>query len=350
MYSKVLNAPMQDSQIFLEKQYQLILKIFNAYCLQKKIHLASSTKKLLFKKLFKNIQADWTAKVVEFEMAVPSVAVLVEMIRYHCQALLQDNSTIDQALLQTSPKQLVVKYQAMIAHIVHKQTAQDDSWTVDQKEELIAQIRENLLRKIASGKLVAQYKGNTAFHNYLYRVIYHSMIDELRKLKKNNKVTSIEGLTPKDENQYAVAPSKMVYTDLIDQHLRWLKAMIKGFPIKKQRRFEFALMIMYRICLKAEDVRSLYKDCEDDLLVEILSYFSKNYQELSQAELYKLLSNFVQLLEGSSKIVRPDALRVWFQSRVTGIKNTLFKNLPSTKSASLDRYFELLVYKLYKKT
>lgn len=341
---------MQDSQVFLEKQYQLILKIFNAYSIQKKIHLASSTRKLLFKKLLKNIQADWTAKVAEFEMAIPPVAVLVEMIRFHCHALLQDNSTIDRALLQTSPQQLVVKYQAMIAHIVHKQTAQGQTWTIDRKEELIAQIRENLLRKIASGKLIVQYKGKTVFHNYLYRVIYHSMIDELRKLKKNNRVTSIEGLTPKDQSQYAVAPNKMAYTDLIDQHLRWLKAMIKGFPIKKQRRFEFALMIMYRICLKAEDVRSLYEDCEDDLLVEILSYFSQNYQELSQTELYKLLSSFVQLLEDSTKTIRPDAFRVWFQSRVTSIKNTLFKNLPSTKSASLDRYFELLVYKLYKRT
>ncbi len=341
---------MQDSKVFLEKQYRLIQKIFNAYCLQKKIHLAASTQKLLFKRLLQNIQADWIAKTAELEMAVPHVAVLVEMIRMHCQALLQDNHTIDRALLQTHPSQLVVKYQAMIAHIVQKQAAQSGHWSVDMKEELIAQIRENLLKKIASGKLAEQYKGKTAFHNYLYRVIYHSMIDELRKLKKNSRVTSIEGLTPKDQSQYAVAPNKMDYTDLMEQHLRWLKALIKGFPVRKQRRFEFALMVMYRICLQSKDIRNLYTDCEDDLLVEILSYFSQNYQHLSQAELYGLLSNFVQLLENSSKTIRPDALRVWFQTRVAGIKNTLFKHLPSTKSASLDRYFELLVYKLYKRT
>lgn len=341
---------MQNSKTFLEKQYPLIKKIFRTYCLQKKVHLNSSAQKLLFKQLLQNIYGDWAAKTAELEMAVPTVGVLVEVVRLHCRTLLQDNHAIDEALLQTQPSELVVKYQAMIAHVVQKQAAQSGHWSVDMQEELIAEIRENLLRKIAKGKLTTQFKGKSTFHTYFYRIIYHSMIDELRKLKKNKNLTSIEGLSPKDEKRYAVAPNEMAYSDLIEQHLRWLKALIKGFPIQKQRRFEFALMVMYRICLNAEDVRGLYADCQDDLLVEVLSYFSKNYQHLSQTELYQLLSNFVQLLENSSKNIRPDAFRVWFQSRLKKIKNTLFRHLPATKDAPLDRYFELLVYKLYRKT
>jgi len=340
---------MQNPQTFLERHYPLIQRIFSAYCLQKKVHLPSSTQKLLFKKLLQNIQVEWAEKTAELEMAVPPVAVLVEMIRLHSRTLLQDNHAIDLTLLQTQPNELVVKYQGMIAHIVRKQAAENSRWSVDMQEELIAQIRANLLRKIAKGKLLTQFKGKAAFHNYLYRVIYHSMIDELRKLRKNKSLTPIDGLSLKEQRQYAVAPNEIAYSELMQQHLRWLKALIKGFPLQKQRRFEFVLMVMYRVCLKAEDVRGLYIDCQDDLLVEVLSYFSQNYQDFSQAELYKLLSNFVKLLENSSKNIHPDALRVWFYSKLTKIKKTLFRHLPSTKEASLDRYFELLVYKMYKK-
>ncbi|MFK7903799.1 MAG: hypothetical protein AB8B69_01680 [Chitinophagales bacterium] len=314
------------------------------------MHLPSSAKKILFKQLVQKVEVEWVKKITELEMAVPPMAVLIEMIRLHSRTLLQDNHVIDLALLETQPNELVVKYQGMIAHIVRKQVGENSDWSADMQEELIAQIRENLLRKIARSKLLSQFKGKAAFHSYFYRVIYHSMIDELRKLKKVKRITSIDGLSPQEQKQYAVAPNEVAYSELMYQHLRWLKAVIKGFPLQKQRRFEFVLMVMYRICLKAEDVRGLYADCQDDLLVEILSYFSINYQHLSQAELYKLLSSFVKFLENSSKNIRPDALRVWFSSRLTSIKNTLFKDLPSTKDASLDRYFELLVYKMYKKS
>ncbi len=176
---------MQDSQKFLEKHYPLIKKIFSAYCRQKKVHLNSSAQSLLFKQLIQNIYSDWATKNEELEMSVPSVAVLIEVIRLHCQTLFEDNHTVDMALLQTQPSELVVKYQAMIAHIVQKQAAQSGPWSIDTQEELISQIRENLLRKIARGKLTTQFKGEASFHNYLYRVIYHSMIDVLRKRKKN---------------------------------------------------------------------------------------------------------------------------------------------------------------------
>lgn len=340
---------MQDSKTFLENHLPLIRKVFNSYCIQKKVHLAASVKKPLFKKLLQQIYADWSKEIAELEMQVPSIAVLIEMVRWHCQELFKDNHTIDLTLLQTQPSELVVKYQAMIAYIVHKKLGKESDWSVDRREELIAQIRENLLQKISSGKLVDQFEGQSAFHNYLYRIIYNNMIDELRKLKKNRTVSSIESLTPKQQSQFAVNANEMNYIGLVEQHLRWLQVLIKGFPLQKQQRFEFSLMVVYRICLNVEDVRKLYADCRDDLLVEILSCFSQDYQHLSKTQIYQLLSEFIELLEQGHKHIRPDALRVWFQSRLASIKQTLFRNLPPVEASPLDSYFELLVYKLYKK-
>ena len=90
-------------------------------------------------------------------------------------------------------------------------------------------------------------------------------------------------------------------------------------------------------------------NCNDELLVEILSCFGIHYQDLHQTQLYKLLSTFVTNLENRSKPIQSDALRVWIQTRITQIKKTLFNHVPSKQKNTLDPYFEWLVYKLYQR-
>ncbi|MEZ4886214.1 MAG: hypothetical protein R3E32_15875 [Chitinophagales bacterium] len=344
-----VNTTMESIDTFLQQQYPLIKKVFLQYCREQKVHLEESSKKRLFQKLLQDLRKNWSAEVEKLEMAVPQVAVLIEMTRLHCQKLLQDNNTVDLELLRIQPIELVVKYQNLIRHIVHKQAAQSNKWDKGIEEDLIANIREALVKKIASGKLATQFKENASFSTYLYRVIYHSMIDELRKLQKHTSQSLMEEVEITSQKEIARISNNEVYSELVDQHLRWLKVMIKGLPIQKQGRFEFSLKVVYRMLLKANDVRENYAHCSDALLVEILSCFGIIYSNLPESKLYQLLGEFITALENKSKPILADAIRIWVQSRITQIKKTLFSQLTSKEKASLDAYFEWLVYKLYQK-
>lgn len=339
-----IHVAIQTSPIFLKEQIALIQKVWSSYCLQKKLQLAPQAQALLFQKLLQLLQKDWTQQAEKYGATVPNASLLTEVTRLHCQTLLQDNDSQDIAWLHSQPAQLIVKYQPMIKQIVAKKVAGNDKIDSETQEDIVANIQEKLLQKIAKGKLTKQYNGTALFTTYLHKTIYHSMVDELRKLQKHDN-TSLE----QNEKQHSINPVNMAYMDLMEQHIRRLHIQIRMLPEKPQKRFEFSLKVMYRMNLKVTDIRVAYPHCTDALLVEILSYFGKAYHALSKKQLYNLLSVFLLELEEDRILIKPDSLRMWFQKILKKIKKSVLVNMPTEKKAALDAYFELLVYNLYKK-
>lgn len=348
-YSTPIQTPVHPH--FDETQHTLIQSVFTAYCLQKNLHLATKAQALLLKKLTDQLQTELathagTDKALNLEQSF-----FIDTIRLHCRALLKNNDAEDIALLHDQPMQLVLKYQPMIAYVVHKQTANSQDIDTETKEDLVANIQAKLLQKTANDKLAKQYKGNALFSTYLYRVIYYNLIDELRQVNRHQKTSVLkeEAHLPQVSQYSQRSTTHIQYIGVIEQHLKRFSTLLKILGPKKRKRFEFALKIVYRMSLNAADIRGLYPHCSDELLVEILSYFGKAYHELPKTTLHQLIYDFILLLENEDEAIKADSFRTWFQIKLHKIKNALFIHLPKADKTSLDDYFELLMYKFYKK-
>ncbi len=344
---KTITNTLEEKEIdFLQKHTSLIRKVFNAYCEQQKIYLLSSTQKLLFQELLQNVWKEWATKHKSFGKHTPKTAFLAKIAHLQCQLLIQSNNAADLLLLQSKPFEIVVKYQAMIVFVVNKKINQGNDWMESEKIDIIANIREKLLSKLMSGKISKQFKGNSLFSTYWYRVIYRCMIDEMRKKQYDINTSSIETF----QADYFPISDHEDYKEFMEEYLQMLELLLRSMVNRKKRRFEFGLQAVYQIQMKAEDIQKLYAHCEENLLVEILSYFGiNNYEELSYAQIYQLLSRFISELEQLSKPIPPNTFRVWFQTHVAQIKQTIFENIVFKQKSDADQYFEVLVHKLYHK-
>lgn len=332
------------------KEYQLLIKkVFTAYCLNQNIHLSVNARKDFYKKLLFLLQKKWENISPNDKNTTPIDSLIVELVRECCQKLFKHNNVEDIELLQIAALKLVVKYQPMIKHIVYKQTAKGEPLNVDVQADLISNIQAKLLQKANSGKLAVQYKGNSLFSTYFYKVTYHTMIDEWRKLNRQKINQSSNNSNLDETKQIAVSSSNLEYKDLLESHIRRLQTLLKMLSSKRRKRFEFALQVTYRIQFVASDLQRLYADCSDDLLIEVLSSFGKHYHDLSQAQLFILIGDFITELEGGHTVVNSESFRIWFQNILKKVKKTLFEGLPTKDKKTLDTYFEFLVYKFYGK-
>ncbi|MFK7908936.1 MAG: RNA polymerase sigma factor [Chitinophagales bacterium] len=342
----ITNALKESEVNFLQKHASLIRKVFNAYCKQQKIYLLPATQKLLFQKLLQNVWNEWGTKAAFLSKHTPKAAFLAQITHLQSQLLIQSNNAADVLLLQSKPFEVVVKYEAMIVFVVNKKLKHTDDWTEEDRVEVVANIREKLLSKLVGGRILKQFKGDSLFSTYLYRVIYHCMVDEIRKRKYNVETSPIEVFQP----DYFVISDQENYKELTDEYLQMLELLIKSMFKQKRNRFEFGLQGIYQIKMKAESIQRLYANCEESLLVEILSYFGiNNDRHLSYAQIYELLSRFISELELLPKPILPSALRVWFQKYLAQIKQTVFENVSFRRKSDADQYFEILVHKLYHK-
>jgi len=344
------NSTMQTIQPILKEHQILIQKTFNTYCLQHNIHLSSPARTLLFKKLLHYLQKSWSKRIEQYGYQIPESSLMVEMLRQGCKILFRNNNTEDIALLHSETTQLVLKYQPMIKHIVYKQLVKNGQQDSNLQEDLIANIQAKLLQKIKSGKLASQYKGDSLFSTYLYRIIYYNMIDEFRKINKHQTDSLIDNSDSSSKKEQTVSAVNMEHIDLIERHIRRFQTLLKMMPSKRQKRFEFALQIVYRMKITTLDIKALYAQCSETLLVEILSCFGKRYHDLIQAQLFILIADFLSLLEGGNRQVNSDSFRIWFQNVLKKVKGTLFEDLPKKDKKTMDAYFEWLIYKFYRKT
>ncbi len=332
------------------KEYQsLIHKVFITYCLKQNMHLSADVRKEFYKKLLLYLQKKWTSMDPSDVDSIPVDSLITELVREACLKLFKKNNVEDMELLHGEALKLVVKYQPMIKHIVYKQTAKGETLNADVQADLIANIQAKLLQKAASGKLATQYKGNSLFSTYLYKVAYHTMIDEWRKLNRKKKNTSSNDSILDEGNQTAAPVSNIKYKELLENHVRRLQTLLKMLSSKRRKRFEFALQVVYRIQFVALDLQRLYPDCSDDLLVEVLSNFGKSYHNLAQSKLFVLIGDFITELEGGEVLVNSESFRIWFQNVLNKVKKTLFEGLPTKDKKILDAYFEFLIYKFYGK-
>ncbi len=332
----------------MEKHKILIQKIFKDCCFQQNIHLSKGTQKLIFRKLYIYIQKNWENALDKYGAFISEESIMTELVRLGCKKLFKNNNAEDLELLQNAEDKLVLKYHSIIKHLVYKQKNKGKPITTEEQEDLIANIQAQLLEKAKNGKLSIQYKGDALFSTYFYKVAYHCMIDEWRKLNRHQS-NVLQKPNILDKENVTSPNSHRDYQSLVEQHLHRFQTLLRLFPPPTKKRFEFTLKINYRMRLVTADILNLYAKCSNPLLTKILSYFGKQYHQLAQSKLFALIGGFLAMLEKSPKPVNVPSFRVWFQNTLNRMKKTLFKDFSKEDKKVIDTYFEFLMYKFYKK-
>ena len=100
-----------------------------------------------------------------------------------------------------------------------------------------------------------------------------------------------------------------------------------------------------------KDVRIPYPHCSDDLLVEILSEFGKDYTQMAKGTLWSLLNQFVAVLE-EEKEGSVRTLKNHFQKIQLFILQNIFRRKISLENVAqkraVDEYLENLIYRYYR--
>lgn len=248
----------------------------------------------------------------------------------------------DRMLLKNFAPQLIVKYEYLVTAMVNKYVREGSIEEKD-SEQFIENVQGRLTEKLANNKLSEQFKGNSLFKTYLYRVANNSVIDEYRKYVRRPSTNELRA----EVIEHTVRPSIEVASESIDLYGHILKTL----PKQARRKFEFSAKVVYRMILIVKDIKAPYPHCTDDLLVEILSEFGKDYTDLAKGELWKMLNHFVAELE-EEKEGSVRTLKNHFQQIQLFVLQNIFKRKITldnvAQKQAVDEYLESLIYRFYR--
>lgn len=336
------NKPSSDS--FSSKLQMLILKAVRQFAQKKHFQLSAKEERLFVQKVSEQVLPQWKILAAKKQNANPITLFLVLTKRILQKIGDPINNHFDAQLLEAKSTQLVTKYQPLIAYL----TATTTSGNIDY-EDIRQMVTEKFLKKIHLGKLKEQYKGKASIRTFLNQVVRNLVIDSLRSIKSKNRKNAAIEINAEITPQSGFDMSLMVHNPVFQQHLQQMSRSLKVF--KKQSRFEFCLKVVYRVLLTAAMIRQNYPNCSDDLLVEILSEFVKDYTYLSQSELYSILYDFVCQLEKIPQKGTASSLRKWFERNRALVWMQIFdsdlKSLGKEEKRAKDWYFEVLVHHYY---
>lgn len=254
-----------------------------------------------------------------FKQKAISKNMLVDKASYLAALIQQlNNKAIDLFLVKKQSPSIVLKYETLIWSVVNKMH-QNGYINYDQKEDLFQQVVERLLAKNVKGQLQS-FKGNSLFSTFLYTVIRR----EAHHIVKKQQFSYNEF----DVNQHDnVTQNMQGYEETYNHYLNLLHNLLLAYQQPVQTKLHFCMQGVYRILLGEAFIKILhqqYPDCLQDVLLDILLVFGKNYTLMSKGELWQNINGFINELE--NKCTKADALRKWFESQRSKIWFGLFFN------------------------
>ncbi|MEZ4887413.1 MAG: hypothetical protein R3E32_21960 [Chitinophagales bacterium] len=294
---------------------------------QKK-EIVEKAKKKVLKQLMKLAQKD------KLKAALPTL--IVELTNNLCSDI------EDRWMLQNFAPQLIAKYEYLVAAMVQKYVREGSIEDKD-SDQFIENVQGRLMEKLADNKLAEQFKGNSLFKTYFYRVAYNAVVDEYRKYVRRPSTNELRA----EVIEQKVHSSVEVESDSIDLYGHILRTL----PKQARRKFEMTAKVVYRMILIVKDIKIPYPYCADDLLVEILSEFGKDYTDLAKGTLWEMLNHFVAALE-EEKEGSVRTLKNHFQQIQLFVLQNIFRRKITIESTAqkqaADEYLENLVYRFYR--
>ncbi len=237
---------------------------------------------------------------------------LVRKVRSICNQLCNEQDL--QLLYSDQPNRIIIKYQKLI----YKETLIYQSrGSLQQLEasEIVQELNEVLLRRILP-KLV-QFEGKSLFRTYFKTVIRNLLHETYKRLtrvhQKQQSVVDYDDISNLDSvgevHWYAHQTAEDTVTaEEADQLQKSIfEICLRKQPTKARQDFVLCLKVNQRLLLISQDVFEFWKNCTDDVVVEILSYFGIDYQHLTKGKLFEGLAEIIGWKHNT--ILKADTLR-----------------------------------------
>lgn len=246
------------------------------------------------------------------------------------------NDIQDRLLLQQQSPLLIEKYRYQTSAIIKKHI-RERHINLDLLTEEVVGI---LCEKLANNSMM-QFRGNSSFRTYLYKVTNNVVIDELRKIDR--RIQTYE-LKPEIAKQTVLRETPN--HEQIEALAVALKMLLKP---NERSKFELAVKVENRLQLTKSSILQLFPDASKDLCDNILEAFGDNYALMKKGMLWEALNYFLTELTGKKESIR--TLQDWLDKKKYAIVSLLLKkniqpNDLETKKI-IDEYFEELLYAYY---
>ena len=237
---------------------------------------------------------------------------LVRKVRNICNQLCNEQDL--QLLYSKEPNRIIIKYQKLIFKetLVYQSRG---SFQQLETSEVVQELNEVLLRRILP-KLV-QFEGKSLFRTYFKTVIRNLLHETYKRLtrvhQKQQSVVDYEDISNIDSvgdvTWYAHQTAEDSVTAEESQELqrKVFEVCLRKQPTEARKDFVLCLKVNQRLLLVSKDVFDYWRNCPEDVVVEILSYFGIDYQHLTKGKLFKHLSEIITWKH--QKELKADTLR-----------------------------------------
>ena len=235
--------------------------------------------------------------------------------RSHIRTLILEASRMlchhleDLYLLENQPATLVVKYEAMIAN----QTlgyVNTGNLPEHQVADIIQYVSERLLSKLQADKLNYQNCG-ALFRTYFYQIINNAIKDGLRRLQ-TKKAAIGSGTELKAHHAVSANTFKAIHQKMdLEKQCQLYQKLLRQFKQLERCKFELSAKVSYYLLLEEGDVKLVL--VSDQMRVELVVCFGKDYTALTKEKLWNTLVPFANAIDGKS--IGGNGLYRWFSRR-----------------------------------
>lgn len=336
--------PITTYQKMIQQQESTFHRLLSTYLHKKRLKttaveqqtLVSKLQTLVLKQLPNALQAAHPLRVSEQSFILELARKCLQQYRGQFNRLVDQT---DRLILEQNPEKIVYRYQPLLHYAVNNFMLKGYFLSY-LAEDIRASVQLSLMEKARAGRFNNQFKQEALFSTYFRRVVENAIRDEL-KLKKYRQEK------PLTHALHYTASQHQNQTYLMDA-LRKLNDFLKSLPSKDRCKMELLLKIIYRIPITTNDLTKTFPDSSLSKCQHFITLLGGCSKHLSKGTIYETANQLFQILDSSSKAVKADALRVWFQNRRKLLLRWIFGKQIDIKLSAVDEYLEFLLFKYYK--
>jgi RNA polymerase sigma factor (sigma-70 family) len=216
----------------------------------------------------------------------------------------------DVELLMSDPNALLLKYQETVRIIV-KKYIEGGMFRAAEFDDIVQEINVSLLAKISA--MQRQYNGKSLFKTYFSVIVRNICLKAHRRGDKD--IDFIQ----EDLSGYFVENAHE-RRSAIEHEVRRFRTVLSLYDTQRPKLL-LCLKLYFRIPVNPEDIRLWYPECSGEDQALFLRHFGLNYDQLSDIDIYKIVTPIMNRNEKRSNSV--DAIRKWTDSKVREIIDLL---------------------------
>ncbi len=206
----------------------------------------------------------------------------------------------DLEILKTDPTRLLLNHRRTVRLVVSKYVS-TGMFRMCELDDVVQSVFEILLGKIPA--MQEQYDGSTLFVTYLSSIVRNACL-RIRTLRERKIVTSAL------DEKIPAEPDPLADRDMINAFVRRFETILTLFQDKRPKIL-LCLKLYFRMPITESDIRTWYPRCGDRSREELLCKLGGNFEEMENAEIYRVITPFMNKRE--KKKNSPDALRKFVQ-------------------------------------